>query len=110
VDLKNVVGVTKHCIDKEQICASLDGSGVWARMDRWKGKYLTPWLPSLLYVDVQVNGRASQVALVVENLTANAVDVRYLSLIPGLRRSPWRRAWHPSPVFLSGEPMVRGAW
>ena len=34
MDLKNVVGVTKHCIDKEQICASLDGSGVWARMDR----------------------------------------------------------------------------
>ena len=26
-----------------------------------------------------------------------------LGLIPGLGRSPWRRAWQPTPVFLPGE-------
>lgn len=23
---------------------------------------------------------------------------------------PWRRKWQPSPIFLPGDPMVRGAW
>ena len=36
---------------------------------------------------------ASQVALVVENLPANAGDVKI----------PWRKAWQPTPVFLSEE-------
>jgi len=26
-----------------------------------------------------------------------------LGLIPGLRRSPWRREWQPTPIFLPGE-------
>ena len=30
--------------------------------------------------------------------------------IPGWGRSPWRRAWPPSPVFLLGDSMDRGAW
>ena len=34
MDLKNVVGVTNIPFDKDQICASLDGSGVWGRMER----------------------------------------------------------------------------
>ena len=36
----------------------------------------------------------------VKNLPANAGDV---GLIPGSERSPWRRAWQPTPVFLPGE-------
>ena len=28
-----------------------------------------------------------------------------LGLIPGLGRSPWRRAWQPTPVFLPGESL-----
>ena len=44
-----------------------------------------------------------QVALVVKNPPANAGGIRDGGLIPGLVRSPWRRAWQPSPVFLSGE-------
>ena len=25
-------------------------------------------------------------------------------------RFPWRRAWQPTPVFLPGDPMDKGAW
>ena len=32
--------------------------------------------------------------------TRNMIDV---GLIPGSGRSPWRRAWHPTPGFLPGE-------
>ena len=35
-----------------------------------------------------------------ENLPANAGNV---GSIPGLGRSPWRRKWQPTPVFLPGE-------
>ena len=45
----------------------------------------------------------SQVALVVKNLPANAGDTRDVGSISGLGRSPWRRAWQPTPVFLLGE-------
>jgi len=27
-----------------------------------------------------------------------------------VRKIPWRRVWQPIPVFLSGEPVDRGAW
>ena len=36
----------------------------------------------------------------VKNLPANAGDA---GLIPGLGRSPWRRKWQPTPIFLPGE-------
>ena len=39
----------------------------------------------------------------VKNLPAKARDIRDMGLIPGLGRLPWRRAWQPTPVFLSGE-------
>ena len=42
-------------------------------------------------------------ALVVEKPSANAEDIRDADLIPGLGRSPWRRAWQPTPVFMPGE-------
>ena len=29
---------------------------------------------------------------------------------PWVRKIPWRRAWQPTPVFLPGESMDRGAW
>ena len=43
-------------------------------------------------------------APVVKNLPANAGEVRDEGSISGLGRSPWRRAWQPSPVFLPGQP------
>ena len=48
---------------------------------------------------------ASQVTLVIKTLPANVRDMRDVGLIPdvGLERSPWRRAWQPTPVFLHGE-------
>ena len=45
---------------------------------------------------------ASQAALVVKNLPADAGDIRDVGLIPGLGRSP-EEAWQPAAVFLLGE-------
>ena len=44
---------------------------------------------------------ASQVALVVKNLLANARDIRDVCLIP--RKIPWRRVWPLTPIFFPGE-------
>ena len=29
---------------------------------------------------------------------------------PWVGKSPWRKAWRPTPVFCLGNPMDRGAW
>ena len=42
-------------------------------------------------------------ALVVKNPPANAGDIREVGSIPGSGRSPWRRAWQPTPVFFPEE-------
>ena len=47
--------------------------------------------------------RFSQVVLVVKNPPANAKDVRNVISTPGSGRHPWRRAWQPTLVLLSGE-------
>jgi len=36
----------------------------------------------------------------VKNLPADAGDV---GSVPGLGKTPWRRKWQPTPVFLPGE-------
>ena len=46
---------------------------------------------------------ASQLALVVKNLPANARDIMDTDWIPWVGRIPWRRAWQPTPVLLPGE-------
>ena len=46
---------------------------------------------------------ASQVAIVVKNLPANAGDIKDAGSITGVRKIPWRGAWQPTPVVLSGE-------
>ena len=40
---------------------------------------------------------------VVKNLPANAGDARDTGLIPGSGRSPYRRKWQLTPVFLPGK-------
>ena len=50
-----------------------------------------------------VRGMASQVALVVKKLLANAKDVKRQEFNPWVGKIPWRRAWQPTPVFLPGE-------
>ena len=47
--------------------------------------------------------RASQVALVVKNPPDNARDIRDMGLNPWVGKTPWRRAWQPTPIFLPGE-------
>ena len=41
--------------------------------------------------------RVSQVALVINNLSARAGDIRHR-----VGKIPWRRKWQPTPVFLPG--------
>ena len=41
----------------------------------------------------------------VKNLPAKVGDIRDVGSIPELRRSPWRRAWQPTPIFLPGESL-----
>ena len=53
---------------------------------------------------------ASQVALVVKNLTANAGDVGGVGLIPELGRSPGGGHGNPLQYFFLENPLDRGAW
>ena len=52
---------------------------------------------------------ASQVALVVKNLSANVGDMRP-GVDPWVGKIPWRRTWQATPLFLPGESHGRGAW
>ena len=53
---------------------------------------------------------ASQVALVVKNLPANAGDTRDVGFIPGSARSPGRGNGNPLQYSCLENPMDRGAW
>ena len=53
---------------------------------------------------------ASQVALVIKNLSTNAGDVRYAGLIPGSGRSPGGGHSNPLQYSCLENPMDRGAW
>ena len=48
--------------------------------------------------------------LVVSNLPLNAGDIGDMSSIHGWGRSPVERHGQPTPVFLPGESVDRGAW
>ena len=58
-------------------------------------------------VDIQ---RASQVGLVVKNLSANAGDLRDLALIPGSGRSPGGGHGNPLQYSCLENPVDRGTW
>ena len=51
----------------------------------------------------KIREQASQVALVVKNLAANAGDLRDAALIPRWRKIPWSRKWQPIPGLLPGK-------
>ena len=53
---------------------------------------------------------ASQLVLVIKNLPANAEDVRDMSLIPGLGRSPGEGHGNPFQYSCLENPMDGGAW
>ena len=40
---------------------------------------------------------------VVKNPPDSAGDAREAALIPGVGKTPWRKKWQPTPVFLPGE-------
>ena len=65
-----------------------------------EGIYIYIWLPYIFM--------ASQVAQVVKNLPANAGDLRVTGPVPGLGRSPQRRAWQPTPVLLDRGACLAG--
>ena len=67
------------------------------------GPALWFWCPSLCTPLHIRECWTSWVALRVKNPPANAGDVRDTGSIPGSGRSPWRRAWQPTPVFLPGQ-------
>ena len=52
----------------------------------------------------------SQVVLVVKNLPANAGDIRVMSSIPGLERSPGGEHGNPLWYFCLENPTDRGTW
>ena len=54
--------------------------------------------------------RASQVALVVKDLPANAGDIRDVGSIPGSGRSPGGGIGNPLQYSCLENPMERGAW
>ena len=74
-------------------------------------------LPDLLrlgflffHTGIMITPVASQVALVVKNPSANAGDVRDLSLIPGSGRSPGGGRANLLQYTCLENPMDRGAW
>ena len=46
----------------------------------------------------------------VKDPPAHAGDTGDAGSIPWVGKIPWRRGWKPTPVFLPGNPMDRGAW
>ena len=78
----------------------------------WPGEFhglYSPWgrkesdTTEQLSLSLHVPMWASQVALVVKNLPANAGDPRDWEFDPWVRKSPWRKAWQPTLVFLPRE-------
>ena len=61
-------------------------------------------------MELIVDYGASQVVLVVKNLSANAGDTRHSGLIPGLGRSPGGGHGNPLESSCLKNPMDRGAW
>ena len=67
-------------------------------------------MTSGLFAEVSHFTGASQVALVVKNLPANAGDIRDAGLIPGPGRSPGEGNGNPLQYSYLENPMDRGAW
>ena len=44
-----------------------------------------------------------QAVLVVKNPPTNAEDSKRCGFDPWVGKMPWRRKWHPTPVFLPGK-------
>ena len=71
-----------------------------------------PQIPTnrLLFIPLRHKPRASQVALVVKNLPADAGGIRGVVSIPGLGRSLGGGHYHPLQYSCLKNPMDRAAW
>ena len=71
--------------------------------------HMLPWLPYMVVQFMHCTKcpvqRASQVALVVKNLPANAGDMRYGSH-PWVGKTHWRRVWQPTAWGLMKAPLL----
>ena len=111
----------------EQIRGAIKEQGRLAYCSPWDHKFRhslateqrQQWLPERgggggitweIGIDMNTLPWASQVTLVVKNLPANAGNVRDLSLIPGLGRSPGKGNGYPLQYSCLENPMDRRAW
>ena len=68
---------------------------------RWVTQSLAQLSMCIFFIHTSNVWWASQVVLVAKNLPTNAGDITWFN--PWIGRIPWRRAYHPTPVFLPGE-------
>ena len=67
--------------------------------------YMPPWMKIFFFFfKLCSNTGYTQVALVVNNLPANAGDLQRPGFDPWVGKIPCRRKWQPTPVYLPGEP------
>ena len=76
----------------------------WYLSKCWSSPSTIPILVPLFFLNYTEAVLDSQVALVVKNLPAVQKIFKRCGLNPWGRKIPWRRAWQPTPGFLSGEP------
>ena len=78
-------------------------------MNEWMSEYMHAYiLPNKVSFEDSQSPWASQVALVVKNLLANAGDLRDVGLVPGSERSPRGGNGHPFQYSCQENPMDRG--
>ena len=89
-------GLSNSFVTPGAVAHQAPGSRGFSSQEYWSG------LPCPAPGDLPNPCWASQVALVVKNPPANAGD-RRCRFNPWDGKIPWRRAWQPTPVFLTGE-------
>ena len=83
------------------------GFNPWVRKILWRRK----WQPTPVFLPGEFHGQRSfPVALVVKNPSANASDLRDVSLILGSGRFPGGGHGNPLQYSCLENPMDRGAW
>jgi len=68
------------------------------------------FMDKISLIEIRTNQLGFQVVLVVKNLSANAGNVRDVSLIPGSGRSPGEGHGNPLQYSCLENPLDRGAW
>ena len=98
-----MTGLMKQQVQTSNILSTHDPSNR-LNLFLWFG-YLLHTHYYVVYTSVCIE-KAFQVAQVVKNLLANARDMRG-GFDPWVGKTPWRRAWQLTPIFLPTEPHVQ---